>query len=544
MKTNKLQVLIIIFIVLLLSLSTLATSKGQADATGQSTASKGTTQAQDTKATILFIGDSHSVGTFGTTLESLLNQNNKVIRKAIEGTGITAWINGQHSDQSFDSFSKLIQDSSPNTVIIALGTNLFGSDQSTISSKANQLIQTIPQSTKCIWVGPPQVSDSHQRVKQSDINKVHQALQESATSKCTLIDSRTLAPGTKTGSGGLHFSGQAAKDWAQGVFNQINNNQQEQKSQQKQESQDKPQSTSKQDSDKILVKLFDIDLAWTKFANLIGIPNANKYWIPSKGWVDKNKITQETILTKALYDVKRTTKKEELNVEEEKTFDKLEQKEELNNQPVNQISQTTDIDTLFNKYGQEKGIPPALIKAISHYETGGTFNSNLIGPSGDLGVGQFTIKTAKDYESIFGKLTNCCKLDDDESHSCIKERKQVTKMFKPSSSPNPYACNPQNDGRFDPDKSINAMSSLLQRRYNYFNNKAATKDDQIKLTIASYHLGAGGVNKFIKKTQKTTVTWDETAKQMTQDYKRGKTKEAIMRNYVNHIYKNYQKFNQ
>lgn len=215
----------------------------------------------------------------------------------------------------------------------------------------------------------------------------------------------------------------------------------------------------------------------------------------------------------------------------------------------------TEYDSAFITHCKAKGISPALVKAISSRES--ELNPLLIGPSGDVGLMQFTYNTGQNY---FTTIVNCCtKSGTETTSSCVEENKAYGKEWgagKPGVE-NPYKCNPTNDDRFNPELSIQAGCKLVKANYDAFKDYTfATEDDKIKFTIAAYHLGAGGVKSCIKgkelrgnncKTDLSaqTLSWDLFSNNLPDAFYPGKTikYKPAMDNYVLQIYSRYITYN-
>lgn len=180
---------------------------------------------------ILFIGDSHSQGTYGIEINKLLRQGNTVRHYAMCGASPFWWFNEQanscgslYIDETGKTstlsktpiITNLISDFQPNTILITMGGNMKDTSSSSRISQVKKLVEAITsKNIKCYWIGPPQVPDKSAR------EQLYQDIKTGLSDKCTLIDSRPYAE--LTTSDGLHFpSGSPrAKNWAQSVYNII-----------------------------------------------------------------------------------------------------------------------------------------------------------------------------------------------------------------------------------------------------------------------------------------------------------------------------------
>ena len=217
---------------------------------------------------VLFIGDSHSVQTFGKTLNNLLRQDTSLViaTYAMVSSRPEHWLIGHEWDspteglkinnENYNRYLELMQqypsnpgiaervlkfsytttprldqllaDFRPNRTIIALGTNMLWFAQNNaydhITEKTGEVIDLINQyQSQCIWVGPPhsrRFDNQDYRTLISTINNV--AVQKS----CDFIDSYDIVTYPSSGGDGYHYEWNSilkrlAKDWAQGVYNQI-----------------------------------------------------------------------------------------------------------------------------------------------------------------------------------------------------------------------------------------------------------------------------------------------------------------------------------
>ncbi len=185
-------------------------------------------------------------------------------------------------------------------------------------------------------------------------------------------------------------------------------------------------------------------------------------------------------------------------------------------------------DPLFIQYGQQHQIPPALLKAISAYESGG-INPNAIGPSGEVGLFQLTHSTAQSLGIT--PLTACCTRGTGESYLCKQEKSQKA-----------YLCNAANDRRFDPVTNMEAGARLVAGNYNTLGSYSfASDDERLKATIAAHNTGVARVEEYIKKIPAgQPITWNDIANQLPAgDCPSGRLCQNRMNKYVNTIYNNY-----
>src|SRR3989344_4139892 len=180
---------------------------------------------------ILFIGDSHSVGTYGIEINKLLRQENTVRHYAMCGASPSWWFNNQFNScgslyinengkqstlSKTPKITDLIDEFNPSIVLITMGGNMASSPSASRITQVKKLVEAITsKNIKCYWIGPPQVPDKSAR------EQLYQDIKTGLSNKCILIDSRPYAE--LTTSDGLHFptTDNRAKDWAQKVYDEI-----------------------------------------------------------------------------------------------------------------------------------------------------------------------------------------------------------------------------------------------------------------------------------------------------------------------------------
>lgn len=193
---------------------------------------------------ILFIGDSHSVGSFGIQEDALLRRVNgfRVATYAICGSSPQSWFLGERTpcgyflkdtqgrerrglEMDTPLIENLLKSHQPRYTVVELGANMYGSPAALMEKSANDLAMAIVNSgSKCIWIGPPQA-----RVQpEPELGRVFEALQRSVGEYCLLFDSRKFTTYPATGGDGIHFnslgeSGQhIAENWALSAFYAFN----------------------------------------------------------------------------------------------------------------------------------------------------------------------------------------------------------------------------------------------------------------------------------------------------------------------------------
>lgn len=206
---------------------------------------------------VIYIGDSHTVGTFGQkltkNLENVLEaapikrygvvgsaaqhwnkKNNSAIRKLTIGyyCDDDGQVNNKAPKQDFPTPSQLFQGSQP-TVVIALGTNDLNSkcnitDENEQMAAVKDLLAQVRSKSRCIWVGPteqPTTGPIGQNCGQPRIKAFIDNLKETVSQLCTYIDSREIKYNGKAilpnRNDKLHYDGALANHWADSVAAKI-----------------------------------------------------------------------------------------------------------------------------------------------------------------------------------------------------------------------------------------------------------------------------------------------------------------------------------
>lgn len=206
---------------------------------------------------LIYLGDSHTVGTFGQRLASKLAAHyptTAIKRYGVVGASASHWSKkdnfllrklkyGYFCDgdgtkhgavpANFPTATQLFQSSSPESVVVALGTNDVKAgcriaDKEEQMAAAKALISQIHPSSKCVWVGPTeQPSDGPigQYCGQEKIKSFIDNLKSTVSSRCTFVDSRkifyqgkAILPNRKDK---LHYDGDLANYWAERVAKEM-----------------------------------------------------------------------------------------------------------------------------------------------------------------------------------------------------------------------------------------------------------------------------------------------------------------------------------
>ncbi len=197
---------------------------------------------------VLHIGDSHTVGIYGKTIDALLRTTGaKVTTVGSSGSSPSWWIESKVTKSGFymndengniDSpidwktphitpkLTDLIEKYHPNIIIFSLGANLIHQNKEKIESEVSQILEIAKKNKiKIIWVGPP---NGKINIKPKEVQDfLYQHLKVIVKMyEGDFIDSRpyTYYPENMKGDG-VHFGGvkgtKIAKDWSKQIFMQI-----------------------------------------------------------------------------------------------------------------------------------------------------------------------------------------------------------------------------------------------------------------------------------------------------------------------------------
>ena len=193
---------------------------------------------------VLHIGDSHSMGIYGKTIDGLMRETGATVRTEAFGGANPQWfMNGQRAvcgSYSKDEnghevstgnnqintplLSDMLGSYKPSVLVVSLGANMVAFPEATQRSMVTNLLdQAKAAGCQIVWVGPP---DSRAQ-KDSDIARLHSVL-ESELPKYdgVLVDSRKYTKYPASGGDGIHYWGDegvaTARKWANETLNDIN----------------------------------------------------------------------------------------------------------------------------------------------------------------------------------------------------------------------------------------------------------------------------------------------------------------------------------
>lgn len=199
---------------------------------------------------VLFIGDSLSVGKFGETVQAHLALKRRVAAYASCGSSPEHWLAAEpdfltkcgyrertaNSDIFSDfvngraprptrtpKLANLVRKHKPTILVVQLGTNWMDRSltDEQMSDYLNRFVDEARRGPveKIVWIAPPDHS-SLRRVQ----GRVHQLIRRAATRKgFEVIDSRRVTHYVvgKTGGDGVHYNSESSEAWARGIQREL-----------------------------------------------------------------------------------------------------------------------------------------------------------------------------------------------------------------------------------------------------------------------------------------------------------------------------------
>ncbi|MDD5216168.1 MAG: hypothetical protein PHQ03_11620 [Methylococcales bacterium] len=189
---------------------------------------------------VLYIGDSHSVGIFGhsmtTLIQDALSKHVALMAVASCGSEPRWWLDGKTTScglrtlypNGFDDethkaqtpkIAELLNIAKPKITIVQLGSNLVLMGNEEREKSTDTMMDLIEKKGgQCVWISAP---DSR-KFSAAEIGNVYELLKKLAKKHhCKLIDSRKYTK-YPAGGDGLHYGGKdgapIAKYWAEKVF--------------------------------------------------------------------------------------------------------------------------------------------------------------------------------------------------------------------------------------------------------------------------------------------------------------------------------------
>lgn len=187
--------------------------------------------------TVLFVGDSHSVGPFGWRVDGLLRAaGHKTASYASCGSICQWWVTGKPTPCGYffrglegktekgqkgptPIFTDLLARVKPDAVIVELGANYAGNpdDAFAIDDMGWMAAKIKAAGAACFWVTKPDSRKGH-----DDIPRILELTYKAVADKCEVFDSTKVTKYPETGGDGVHYWFTAgtpvANAWAQAVY--------------------------------------------------------------------------------------------------------------------------------------------------------------------------------------------------------------------------------------------------------------------------------------------------------------------------------------
>lgn len=195
-------------------------------------------QAALNNPVILYIGDSHSYGKLGTTIEANLTTiSDRVIMESSCGSSAYTWLgkagyqktvcgfwkkDGKEeirtTEHQTPKFADELIKYNPQVVIIQLGTNMAAAEKPLNSrSSIDQLMkETKAHGSTCLWIGPPDANSKV--VTKEKLQITNNLIKELADlNGCIYIDSLQLTTFPRDNKEGVHYPPGLSREWGEKV---------------------------------------------------------------------------------------------------------------------------------------------------------------------------------------------------------------------------------------------------------------------------------------------------------------------------------------
>lgn len=202
---------------------------------------------------VVYIGDSHTAGSFGQRLAlnmTKLYDTTAVKRYGVIGAAAQHWNKKENSTMqklkigyycdgdgnkngavpnNFPTPTQLFLGAAPQRVVIALGTNdvhngCLIKDKDAQMAATRELISQIRPGSKCTWVGPTQQNSAGPIVQRCGVDKINayiENLKSTVSTRCSFVDSRKLQvngkPIVPNAGDKMHFDSKLGSAWADEV---------------------------------------------------------------------------------------------------------------------------------------------------------------------------------------------------------------------------------------------------------------------------------------------------------------------------------------
>ena len=187
--------------------------------------------------TVLFVGDSHSVGPFGWKLDELLRAGGRQTASyASCGSIAQWWVTGKPTPCGYffrdlegktekgtkgptPIFTDLLAKVKPDVVVVELGANYGNtpSDAFAVKDMADMAARIKSAGADCYWVTKPDSRAAHDQIP-----RILELTNKAVADKCKVFDSTLVTKYPETGGDGTHYWFKEglpiANAWAQDVY--------------------------------------------------------------------------------------------------------------------------------------------------------------------------------------------------------------------------------------------------------------------------------------------------------------------------------------
>ncbi len=193
-------------------------------------------------ANVLVMGDSHSAGPFGWTLDKELRAAGHTVGTYASSSSVPGWfldstpskwgiwtkdVNGVVKEVLFKTWGPTpnfyeISKQNPQVAIMAFGTNYVGKSQASSMNDMKRFLNVLKETNiKCYWVTPPET-----RTYRAQTLTLFQMIKDTVGTDCEIFESHKRTHYPATGGDGVHYwTGTLrtqAEHWAQEIVKDFN----------------------------------------------------------------------------------------------------------------------------------------------------------------------------------------------------------------------------------------------------------------------------------------------------------------------------------
>lgn len=200
------------------------------------------TLAESKIGTVLYVGDSHSYGKLGTTIEANLSKvAARVVIQASCGSTPNTWLGKtgyektvcgywkkdgaeeiRSKEHKTPGFKAELLKYAPEITIIQLGTNIAANANPLKSETSVTEMMTLIKEvkSKCFWIGPPDAESKI--VSKEKLKKTNEMLRNLASKNdCIYIDSLQLTTFPQNNKEGIHYPPKLSQEWGEKIWSKL-----------------------------------------------------------------------------------------------------------------------------------------------------------------------------------------------------------------------------------------------------------------------------------------------------------------------------------